>query len=230
MFEPIDFEEICNNYEHIYMCKNPEKFNTLINTIQNKRFASKEEAKQLLQDYISDESTLGDYMMYEGEAFIEECVSIPVAIIRHGSIEMFEAMLELDPSLIDYHDNTYSLLAHSIDCYRHNMSELLLEKGADPNQQGKRSKTPLYQAINNENLEFVEKLLEKGADPNMVYSVARMNYLTLALTNYVNANIKMDRDLIGKIVKALIKANAEPQMDKYDEKMKTAYKKLKRNL
>ena len=44
----------------------------------------------------------------------------------------------------------------------------LLEKGADPNKEGKLNRTPLHRALNNDQAEAVKILLEAGADPRLL--------------------------------------------------------------
>jgi cytohesin len=67
---------------------------------------------------------------------------------------------------------------------RHEIAELLLERGADPNIQDNDGDTPLHLAAANGYSEIVKLLLEHGADPN-VQDYGGMTPLHYAATGYL---------------------------------------------
>ncbi len=220
-YDPVDFDDIHANRDYQYFfaseATSPDKFDNLINRIY--RYETTDAPEDILDSYINEGGNLTDYIMFEDMSYIDTCISIPVAIVQSGNFALLEKLLQLDPTMINYHDNEYSLLAHAIKAGQYEMAYYLLELGADPNQPGRRLKTPLYQAIQSENPALVQQMLERNADPNLCYSVALTNYLSFALDNYASKNTVNSKT----IVQLLIQANAEFQIDKLNNTTKQLY-------
>lgn len=182
-----------------------------------------------LRDYISKGGHISDFYHY----ILRGCgqwtsITIPETIAEHGSLKLLKEMISIDPAYIDWL-NEYSLLAHCITFNKIDMVEFLLCNGANPNNSGKRNKTPLYQAICSNNLKAVKLLLEHGADPNLTYAMPRLNYLYTALDIYCSKQRYLSNhedgslETAGEIIKLLIAFKGKEQLDKYDEAKQHVY-------
>lgn len=177
-----------------------------------------------LESYLKEGGNLLDsyeYFQYgNGEHII---ITIQELIISLGSVRLVREMISIDPEYINILVvNDHSLLSHSIIYCQNEITDLLLVHGADPNIQGKRSKTSLYHAINSNNPELVKKLLDNGADPNMRYALGGVNYLYTAI-NYNTYATKEKIENNKKIIKMLIKSGAQFYEKLYNNKEKNMY-------
>lgn len=152
-------------------------------------------------------------------------ITIPELIICSGSVKLMREMISIEPEYVNLVVNIYPLLSHSISYGKYEITDLLLLHGANPNIQGKRGKTSLYQAINKQNPEIVKKLLDSGADPNMKYALSMCNYLYTALYNYdyMRRTTSVEDEDSKKIVKMLIKHGVECQNKLYSTTTQNVY-------
>lgn len=87
---------------------------------------------------------------------------------------------------------SHSCIASALACTagHHGCLELLLEAGADVNQQNKRGHTPLFVAVNGGHFFAVQFLLRKGADPLITASDTRTAlFAAAAVTHHSSLSI-----------------------------------------
>lgn len=84
--------------------------------------------------------------------------------------DTLEILIDQQPEILDHRDSktNSSLLLRAVINNNYSMSELLLEKGANPDLQNIYMDTALHHAVDNGNHKIINLLLEKGADPNLV--------------------------------------------------------------
>ena len=227
-----------NFYNHDFKCNDPIKFRDFIKQLESGKNPN------ILNDYIKSNGQLYDvcYMIQKGngELYI---VSIPRAIINGGNLETLKRLIELDKSYINYQDHEYSLLSYAIG-ENNEMANYLLDSGADPNSFGHRSKTPLYYAILQVNVEIIDKLLILGANPNHTYGMQKTNYLYFAVyklsiikNNKTASDTDSENDIhmvqkmnLMKIIKLLIKYGGIIQEDLYTSNQLNLINNIKNNL
>jgi len=83
--------------------------------------------------------------------------------------ELIEKVIDkIDPNIQDKNGQATLLTVMQRKPINHKLVELLLEKGADPNNKNQYNTTPLIIAVKNNDNKLVKLLLDKGANPNVM--------------------------------------------------------------
>ena len=149
-------------------------------------------------------------------------------IARTGSAKQMEKYLSKNPAhlnLASEHGATPLLLA----TYRgnHEVAEVLLQAGADPNQCFKEG-APIYGVIFKGDAEMLNLLIKKGADVNQVCQFEELGYpIHLAINllrleqikQLLSAGVRLDvRDAQGRTIDDLLRLHQNPELTALFEK------------
>jgi ankyrin repeat protein len=144
-------------------------------------------------------------------------------ISRSGSAKQMEKYLSKNPThlnLTSEHGATPLLLA----TYRgnHEVAQVLLEAGADPNQCFKEG-APIYGVIFKGDAKMLDLLIQKGADVNQVCQFEELGYpIHLALNLFrfeqikqlLAAGARLDvRDAQGRTIDDLLRLHQNPELN-----------------
>jgi len=86
--------------------------------------------------------------------------------VRSGDLEMAEALLAEEPTLVDSKEGGQTLLFEALQEEQRNMVLLLIDNGVDVNVKDTHSFTPLHYAAQQGHTEIAELLTAKGANVN----------------------------------------------------------------
>lgn len=144
-------------------------------------------------------------------------------IARSGSAKQMEKYLRQHPAhlnLTSDHGDTPLLLA----TYRgnHEVAQVLLEAGADPNQCFKEG-APIYGVIYKGDAKMLDLLIQKGADVNQVCQLEELGYpIHLAINllrleqikQLLAAGARLDvRDAQGRTIDDLLRLQQNPELN-----------------
>lgn len=144
-------------------------------------------------------------------------------LARSGSAQQMEKYLSKHPThlnLTSEHGATPLLLAS----YRgnHEVAQVLLEAGADPNQCFKEG-APIYGVIFKDDAEMLNLLINKGADVNQVCQLEELGYpIHLAINllrleqikQLLAAGARLDvRDAQGRTIDDLLRLHQNPELN-----------------
>jgi len=134
--------------------------------------------KLLLETGFVDAAGFPDYPEKTRD-YVRTPLGETIEVVRKGhyaGFEMIESLLSYgcDPNSIVHHDTNFqpnikqTALLEAVQTRSKKLVELLVDKGADVNQEAKigLKRTPLQKAVEENSLEIVTLLLDRGADPN----------------------------------------------------------------